>query len=63
MEKSGLYKTSNLYIAAWLLSKGLKLQDIDHHNRQRCDFASQDTKLQTKSKRKNKIRVIPLTGS
>ena len=24
MEKSGLYKTSDLYIAAWLLSKGLK---------------------------------------
>ena len=24
IEKSGLYKTSDLYIAAWLLSKGLK---------------------------------------
>jgi len=42
MEKSGLYKTSDLYVAAWLLAKGLKLQDIDHHNRQRWDFVFVD---------------------
>lgn len=37
-----LYKTSDLYIAAWLLSQGLRLQDIDRHNRQRCDFIFED---------------------
>jgi len=26
---NGNYRTSDLYIAAWLLSKGLELKDID----------------------------------
>ena len=33
-----LYKTSDLYIAAYLLSKGLALKGIDRRNSQRCDF-------------------------
>jgi len=42
MEANGIYRTSDLYVAAWLLSKGLELQDIDHHNKQRCDFVFTD---------------------
>ncbi len=38
MQGGSLYKTSDLYIAAWLLSKGLELQDVDHRNNRRCDF-------------------------
>ena len=34
----GTYRTSDLYIAAWLLSRGLQLQDIDRRDRRRCDF-------------------------
>lgn len=36
------YHTSDLYVAAWLLSNGLELQDIDRRNRQRCDFIFAD---------------------
>lgn len=42
MEKNGTYKTSDLYIAAYLLSKGLALKGIDRHNPQRSDFIFQD---------------------
>jgi len=38
MGTNGIYRTSDLYIAAWLLSKGLQLQDIDRRNSRRCDF-------------------------
>jgi len=38
MEKKGIYKTSDLYIAAWLLSKGLEFRGIDRHNPRRSDF-------------------------
>lgn len=32
------YRTSDLYIASYLLSKGLELQGIDRRNAQRYDF-------------------------
>jgi len=38
MEKMGTYRTSDIYIASYLLSKGLELRDIDRHNSKRCDF-------------------------
>lgn len=39
---SGVYRTSDLYIAAWLLSKGLQLEDLDRRKPQRIDFIFQD---------------------
>ena len=42
MQKNGIYKTSDLYIAAWLLSKGLELRGINRSNKQRNDFIFQD---------------------
>ncbi len=42
MERNGAYRTSDLYIAAWLLSKGLQLKGIDRSNKQRNDFIFQD---------------------
>ena len=36
------YRTSDLYVAAWLLTKGLELQDIDRSNGRRCDFVFAD---------------------
>ena len=38
----GIYKTSDFYIAAWLLSKGLELQGLDRSNRRRCEFVFLD---------------------
>ncbi|MBA7611701.1 hypothetical protein ES703_18929 [subsurface metagenome] len=38
MEPNKSYRTSDIYITAWLLSKGLKLAGIDRHNNQRCQF-------------------------
>jgi hypothetical protein len=38
MGTNGTYRTSDLYIAAWLLSKGLELKDIDRRDRRRSDF-------------------------
>ena len=32
----GNYRTSDLYVAAWLLTKGLELQDIDRRNSRRA---------------------------
>lgn len=37
MRRDGTYRTSDLYVAAYLLSNGLELQDIDRRNR-RCEF-------------------------
>ena len=31
------YKTSDIHIKAWSLSKGLELQGIDRHNIRRCE--------------------------
>jgi hypothetical protein len=42
MGTDGIYRTSDLYIAAWLLSRGLELKDVDCRNRQRCDFVFED---------------------
>jgi len=42
MGMNGTYRTSDLYIAAWLLSRGLEFKDIDRHNRRRCDFIFED---------------------
>lgn len=38
METTQTYRTSDLYIASYLLSKGLELEGIDRRNSQRCDF-------------------------
>jgi len=38
MEGNKSYRTSDIYITAWLLSKGLELRGIDRHNSQRCQF-------------------------
>ena len=42
MGKDRVYKTSDLYAAAWLLSKGFQLQGIDRSNKQRDDFVFED---------------------
>ena len=42
MEKNETYVTSDLYVAAWLLSNGLRIKGIDRHNPQRSDFIFQD---------------------
>ena len=45
MQKVGVdgnYRTCDLYIAAWLLSNGLELRDIDRRNPRRCDFIFAD---------------------
>lgn len=42
MGTDGTYKTSDLYIAAYLLSMGLQLQGIDRHNPRRSDFIFKD---------------------
>lgn len=36
------YRTSDLYVAAWLLNKGLELQGIDRRNSRRCEFIFKD---------------------
>ena len=38
MKMTQTYRTSDIYIASYLLSKGLELQGIDRRNSQRCDF-------------------------
>ena len=42
MKRNGLYRTSDLYVAARLLSKGLELQGINRSNSWRCDFIFAD---------------------
>ena len=42
MKRNGLYRTSDLYVAAWLLMRGFELQDITRSNSQRCDFIFAD---------------------
>jgi hypothetical protein len=42
MKLDEAYRTSDLYVAAWLLTKGFQLQDIDHSNNRRCDFVFAD---------------------
>ena len=42
MGVDGNYRTSDLYVAAWLLSNGLELLDIDRRNPRRCDFIFAD---------------------
>jgi hypothetical protein len=36
--QNGTYRTSDLYVAAWLLTNGFELQDVDHTNPRRCNF-------------------------
>lgn len=38
MGTNGIYKSSDFYIAAYLLSKGLQIQGIDRHNPRRSEF-------------------------
>lgn len=42
MEVDGTYRTSDLYVVAWLLSNGLELRHIDRRNPKRCDFIFTD---------------------
>lgn len=42
MERNGTYKTSDIYVAAWLLSKGLQIERLDRRNPRRVDFIFQD---------------------
>jgi hypothetical protein len=39
---NGTYRTSGLYVAVWLLTRDLELQDIDHSNSRRFDFIFTD---------------------
>ena len=39
---SETYRSSDLYVSAWLLSQGLVLLDIDRTNPRRLDFVFQD---------------------
>ena len=36
--RDGVYGTSDLYVAAWLLSNGLQVQEVDRRNPRRNDF-------------------------
>jgi len=38
----GIYKTSDFYVASYLLSKGLQIQGIDRHNPRRSEFIFKD---------------------
>jgi len=38
MGTDGVYRTSDFYVAAWLLSNGLQIQAVDRRNPRRCDF-------------------------
>ena len=42
MRTDGTYKTSDFYIAAWLLSKGLQLAGLDRRNLRRINFIFED---------------------
>ncbi len=42
MEINGKYQTSDLYVAAYLLSMGLELLDVDRRDRRRCNFIFAD---------------------
>jgi hypothetical protein len=42
MEMNGKYQTSDLYLAAYLLSMGLDLLNVDHRDRQHCKFVFVD---------------------
>lgn len=42
MEMNGKYQTSDLYVAAYLLSMGLELLDVDRRDRRRCNFVFAD---------------------
>jgi hypothetical protein len=42
METDEVYRTSDIYVAAWLLTNGLELRGLDHSNNQRCDFIFKD---------------------
>ena len=36
------YQTSDLYVAAWLLSNGFQIRDVNRRDKRRCDFIFQD---------------------
>ena len=42
METNGIYRTSDLYIAAWLLLKGLQRRSIDWSDARRSEFMLAD---------------------
>ena len=46
MGTNGNYRTSDLYVATYLLSMGLQLQGIDRHN-PRSDFIFKDRKYRS----------------
>lgn len=39
---NGKYRTSDLYVSAWLLSQGLVLEGLGHSNGRRIDFVFED---------------------
>ncbi|MFC1982696.1 DUF5659 domain-containing protein [Chloroflexota bacterium] len=49
MGTNGTYRTSDFYIVAWLLSKGLQLEGLDRRNPRRIHFIFQDTKRRPKT--------------
>lgn len=59
MGTDGSYRTSDLYIAAWLLSRGLGLKDIDRCNKQRSDFIFRDRSDRPEPVKHNR-QVFPL---
>jgi len=42
MGTDGTYRTSDFYVAAYLLSKGLQIQGVDRHDPQRSVFIFSD---------------------
>ena len=42
MKMTQTYRTSDIYIASYLLSKGLELEGLDRRNPRRIDFIFQD---------------------
>ncbi|MBL7209939.1 MAG: hypothetical protein ISS52_07565 [Dehalococcoidia bacterium] len=39
---STTYRTSDLYVAAWLLANAFHLEDVDYADRRRCAFIFHD---------------------
>jgi hypothetical protein len=42
MGENRIYRTSDLSLAAYLLSSGLKIRDVDRSNGRRCGFVFVD---------------------
>lgn len=42
MDEKGIYKTTDLYLSAWLLLNGIEILNLDRSNSRRCDLIFKD---------------------